>query len=110
MHYSQIYLLNAVAEIIHTWDYLRRSPGSAKLRTGDWIKPQNYNPLAAELKNKVSYPGPQILNGLTHSQHAIKIQKNIASKVISLLRLFLVFLFISKDTEEQLSSYHLSEI
>lgn len=46
-YYSQIYLFNAVAEVIHTWDDVRRSLVSGKLRTGDWSKTQNYNPLAA---------------------------------------------------------------
>jgi len=52
---SQIYLLNVVAGIIHTWDDLRRSLVddlrkslvSGKLRTGDWSKTKNYNPLTA---------------------------------------------------------------
>lgn len=92
--HSNIYLFRAAAGIRHVWDNLRRSPVSGRLRTGDWSKPQNYNL-------------PQTLNGLIHPWHAIKVQNNLASKIISPLRLFLVFLFTSKDAGQP-PSYHLS--
>lgn len=90
----------------------QKVPVSGKLRTGVWSKTQIYNPFsaAAQVKTKVSYLGPQILNGLIHIQHTIKIWNNTAIKIISLVILFLVFLFISKDTEGQLLYYPLSEI
>lgn len=42
--HSNIYLLKAAVGIRHAWDNLRRSVVPGRLRTGDWSKPQNYNP------------------------------------------------------------------